>query len=90
MFCARHNLIIINTFFKHHPRRKYTWKVPGDIKRAEMNYILVRKRYRNQVKDKIIYPGVYVNSNHNLFIMYCELKFKRLNIRKGHIGKLGS
>lgn len=30
-FCAAHKLIITNTCFQHHPRRIYTWKMPGDI-----------------------------------------------------------
>ena len=33
-FCARNKLVITNTLFQHHAKRRYTWKAPGDIRRA--------------------------------------------------------
>jgi len=32
-FCTKHNLIITNTFFDNHRRRRYTGEMPGDINR---------------------------------------------------------
>ncbi|GFN78105.1 craniofacial development protein 2-like protein [Plakobranchus ocellatus] len=29
-FCKGHNLIVMNTWFRNHPRRCWTWKSPGD------------------------------------------------------------
>lgn len=46
----KHNLVIANTLFNHHKRR-YTWKMPGDIGRYELDYILVKQKFRNQVKE---------------------------------------
>jgi len=82
-FCIRNNLIITNTHFQHHKRRRYTWQSPGDIRRAQIDYILVRGRYKNQVKDSKSCPGADINSDHNLVLMHCELKFKRLQKKKG-------
>ncbi|KAL4125923.1 hypothetical protein QTP88_010160 [Uroleucon formosanum] len=56
-FCAKHDLIITNTCFDHHPRRRYTWKMPGDVGRYQIDFIMVKNRFKNQVKDSRSYPG---------------------------------
>jgi len=68
-FCSKHELLITNTYFKHHPRRRHTWKMPGDINIYQINYIMVKKRFRNQVKDCRSYPGADIDSDHNLLMM---------------------
>lgn len=45
-FCYRHRLIIINLYFQHCLRR-YTWKAPGYRRREQIEYILVKKIFRN-------------------------------------------
>jgi hypothetical protein len=90
-FCSKHELLITNTYFKHHQRR-YTWKMPGDINRYQIDYIMVKKRFRNQVKDCRSYPGSDIDSDHNLLMMKSNLKFKKIVSRKNnnrwHINKL--
>jgi len=81
-FCSKHELLIMNTYFKHHPRRRYTWKMPGDIGRYQIDYIMVKKRFRNQVKDCRSYPGADIDSDHNLLMMKSNLKFKKIVSRK--------
>uniref|UniRef100_A0A8D8XEA4 Craniofacial development protein 2 n=1 Tax=Cacopsylla melanoneura TaxID=428564 RepID=A0A8D8XEA4_9HEMI len=81
-FCARNKLVISNTHFKHHKRRRYTWKAPGDVRRAQIDYIMVRERFKNQVKNSRSYPSADIESDHNLVIMHCELKYKKLTKRK--------
>jgi len=49
-FCVKYNLIITNTCFNHHRRRIYTWKMPGDINRYQIDYIKVKNRFKNQIK----------------------------------------
>ena len=34
-FCTR-NLCIMNTWFEHHLRKRYTWKAPGDIRKQQI------------------------------------------------------
>jgi hypothetical protein len=50
-FYSKHKLLITNTYYNHRPRRRYTWKMPRDIGRYQIDYIIVKKRFRNQVKD---------------------------------------
>ena len=77
-FCRRNGLVVTNSVFQHHKRRRYTWKMPGDGKvRYQLDYILVKSRYRNSVKDSRAYPGADVKSDHNLVMMKCRLRFKK-------------
>uniref|UniRef100_A0A8D9DT62 Craniofacial development protein 2 n=1 Tax=Cacopsylla melanoneura TaxID=428564 RepID=A0A8D9DT62_9HEMI len=76
-FCEQMDMIITNTFFETPKRRRYTWKAPGDINRFQIDFILVKKRYRNQIKSSHSYPGFDIDSDHNLVLAKCNIKFKR-------------
>ena len=54
-FCEINGLIVTNTWFKKPKRRLYTWKAPGDWSRRHLDYILVKHRFRNSVKDVQIF-----------------------------------
>ena len=56
-FCERNGLIFTNTWFKKPKRRLYTWKAPGDRSRHQLDYIFVKHRFRNSVKDVQTLPG---------------------------------
>src|SRR6476619_2787525 len=81
-FCNSQNLVITNTWFEQEKRRRYTWKSPGDLRRYQIDYILVRQRYRNSVKSSWSYPGAYVDSDHNLVAMWLKLKLKKIPRRR--------
>ncbi|VVC27559.1 Endonuclease/exonuclease/phosphatase [Cinara cedri] len=77
-FCRQHELVIFNTLFNNHKRRRYTWKMPGDLGRYQIDFILVRNRFKNQVKSCKTYPGADINSDHNLVMMkYNEGRSKK-------------
>ena len=80
-FCQENNMWIGNTFFQKENRRLYTWKSPGDIKRNQIDFIMVNKRYKNGVKDVQTYPGADIMSDHNLLI--AKMKFKLKKVKKG-------
>jgi exonuclease III len=82
LFCAKYKLIVTNTYFNHHERRIYAWKMPRDINRYQIDYIMVKNRFKKQVKESRSYPGEDINSDHNLVIMKCNLKFKRIKCKK--------
>jgi hypothetical protein len=56
--------------------------MPGDRGRRQVDYVLVKQRFRNQVKNCKTYPGADIDSDHNMVLMKCNLKFKRLVKRK--------
>lgn len=86
-------MIITNTFFETPKRRRYTLKAPGDINRFQIDFILVKIRYRNQIKSSHSYPGFDIDSDHNLVLAKCNIKFKRrINVheKKWAVDKLKS
>ena len=54
---------------------------PGDRQRFQIDYILVKQRYRNSVKSSWSYPGADVNSDHNLVAMKVNVKLKKIERR---------
>ena len=84
-FAKRNKFVITNTLFNHHKRRRYTWKMPGDIGRYQIDYVLVKERYKNGVKNCRAYPGMDVYSDHNALVMSMNVKFKK--IKKARITK---
>ena len=83
-FCKRLKLLVTNTWYRHEKRRRYTWKKPGDTGRYQLDYILIKHRYRNSVKDSRAYPGADVDSDHNLVMAKIDLKLKKIlkSVRK--------
>ena len=86
-FCQENQLIVTNTTFKQPPRRLYTWKSPGDVARNQIDYILIRNRFRNAVKDTRTYPGADVHSDHVPVVCRIKIKLKILKKPKQNTAK---
>ena len=63
-FCKEHDLVITNTFYQEHKRRIYTWKSLGDVDRNQINYILIKNRFKNFIKQVKTCPGADIDSEH--------------------------
>ncbi|XP_026467813.1 uncharacterized protein LOC113371400 [Ctenocephalides felis] len=72
--------MITNTWFKKRKTKLYTWKSPGDSKRYQIDYIIVKNRFRISVKDVKTFARADVDSDHKLLTADIETKLK--NIRK--------
>ena len=77
-FCQQRKMVIANTCFDHDKRCRYTWKRPGDIGRFQLDFFLVRQRYRNSVKNACSYPGANTDTDHNLIVMSQVVTLKKL------------
>jgi exonuclease III len=77
-FCNEKNVVIANTLFEQQGQRWYTWKMSGDIARYQIDYMLVKGRYKNQVKQGKSYPGRDINNDHDLVIMESQLGYKKI------------
>ena len=75
-------MMVANTWFNQHKRRRYTWKMPGDRKRYQLDYILLGQRYRNGVKNCRARPGADCNSDHNLVRLDMRIRLKRIRYPK--------
>src|SRR5688572_11423182 len=65
-FCTTNKLVITNAWFQQEMRRRYTCKNFDDTARYQLDYILVRQRYRNGVKCPKSYRGAEVFSDHSM------------------------
>ena len=77
-FCKQHNLVVINTWFKKRTTKLYTWKSPGDRKRYQINYILVKQHFRSSTLDVKTLPGAYIDSDHNLLVSEVQTRLKAI------------
>ena len=84
-FCIENNLVVTNTTFKHPKRLLYTWKSPGDVTRNQIDYLLIRKRHRNSIKQCKTYPGADIGSDHNPLIARMSVKLKRAAPRSAKV-----
>ncbi|XP_050343811.1 craniofacial development protein 2-like [Nymphalis io] len=73
-FAADNNLTIINTVFQQHHRRLYTWTTPDGKHRNQIDYILIRSRWRSSIMNAHTLPGADCQSDHQLLV--CNLKLK--------------
>ena len=48
-FCQENALVIANTLFQQHKRRRYTWTSPDDHYQNQIDYILCSQRWRSSV-----------------------------------------
>ena len=70
---AKLNYFIVgNTWFKVYKCRRWTWKSPDDNIRNQINYILMKERFRNSLKCCNAYPGADCESDHNPSLEKCS------------------
>ena len=77
-FCEINGLIVTNTWIRKPKRRLYIWKAPGDRSRHQLDYILVKHRFRNSVKDVQTLHRVDIASDHNLLVAKICTRLKKL------------
>jgi len=77
-FCERNGLTVTNTQFRKLKRRLYTCKAPGDWSRHQFDYILVKHRFRNSVKDVKTLPGADIDSDCNLLVAKICTRLKKM------------
>ena len=81
-FCSRNDLQIMNTFFKLHARRLYTWRSPDQNTRNQIDYIVCKTRWRSSVRRVTTLPGDDCGTDHNLLIADVNIKLKRIKRAK--------
>ena len=77
-WCKENRQMITNTWFRHHPRRLWTWKSPGNLYRNQIDFITVNTRFRNTVTQVKTYPGADCNSDHVPVVMKIRIKLKKV------------
>ena len=75
-WCVENKQVVLNTWFRHHPRKLWTWMSPGDRYRNQIDFITINKRFQNSVKNIRTYPGADCNSDHVPVVLDLNLKLK--------------
>ena len=75
-FYSRNDLRIMNTFYKLHPRKLYTWRSPDKITRNQIDYMLCKTRLKISIKRVTTLPGDDYGTDHNLLIADIKIKLK--------------
>lgn len=75
-FCIGNNMVITNTIFPQHPRRRYTWTSPGGLYRNQIDYILVHSRWKSSIQNVKTLPGAECGSDHKLLLARVKIHIK--------------
>lgn len=65
------NLVIENIWFKRYENRMNTWKKPEDTGQYQLDFIMVRHRFRYQVLKAVKCCRGRCGSDHNLVLIQC-------------------
>nr|CAH7713655.1 unnamed protein product [Callosobruchus chinensis] len=79
-FCIENQYIITNTFFKHKDIHKYTREVKSRGEKSIIDYVLVPKQNRSEVKDVRVKRGSELFSDH--YLLVARIK-SGVNIERG-------
>ena len=73
--------VLTNTFGHHKASSRWTWHSPNRQHYSQIDYILVRKRFRSEVNIARTwsFSGADIWSDHDLLIMTCHLRLKRIS-----------
>ena len=81
MITTFNDLVLANTFGHHKASRRWTWHSPDGQHHNQIDYILVRKRFRSGVNIARTrsFPGADIGSDHDLLMMIFSLRLKKKN-----------
>ena len=77
-FCKENSLCIMNTQFKQHKRRLYTWTSPNGQHRNQIDYILCQRRWKSSVQSARTLPGADCGTDHELLVAGIRVKLKKI------------
>ncbi|GFS06245.1 endonuclease-reverse transcriptase [Elysia marginata] len=84
-WAQRNEVIIGNTWFEQSPRRKWTWKSPGDGSRNQIDFILISKRFRNAPLISKTLSSADCYSDHVLLMGKIRVKLRKRKKTKPNI-----
>ena len=80
-FAIFNNLVLANTYGRDKASRRWTWQGPNGQHHNQIDYILVRKRFRSGVNSARTrsFPGADIGSDHDLLMMTIHIRLKRFS-----------
>ena len=79
MITTFNDLVLANTFGQHKASRRWTWHSPNGQHHNQIDYILVRKRFRSglNIARTRRFPGADIGSDLDLLAVTFRLRLKR-------------
>ena len=65
-FAVENSLVIANTLFQEPKGRVYTWTSPDGNTRNQIDFILIKGKWRTSVLNVKTFPGAYCDTDHEL------------------------
>ena len=77
-FATYNNLVLANTLGNLKPSKRWTWHSPDGTHHNQIEYILVKKRFRSGIKTARTrtFPGADVGSDHDMVMMIFQTRLK--------------
>ena len=79
-FSEANDMMILNTWFECHQRRKYTWVATNGETKNQIDYILVNKKWFSSFSSCITKPGADCDTDH--ILLRAKMKLKGFKKRK--------
>ena len=81
-FATYNNLVLAHTLGNHKTSRRWTWHGPDGTHHNQIDYILMKKRFRSGIKTARIrtFPGADVGSDYDMVMMIFQTRL--MNSRK--------
>lgn len=73
-FCNNHRLLVLNSFFRKSPQRKWTWRGPNGVTKNEIDYI-ISNDMRN-ISDVSVLNNFNTGSDHRLVRTTVNVKLR--------------
>ena len=78
-FATFNNLVLTNTLGLHKPSRRWTWHSPDGKHHNQIDYILVKKRFRSGVNihGTRSFPAADIGGDHDLVMVTFRVRLKK-------------
>lgn len=86
--CCRQNLCITNTMFPGKPHRKQTWCHPRSKSWHQLDFVLVKQRYKQEVRNTRTYHSADCDTDHSLVCSTMSLQPKPFHRQKKQSAKI--
>lgn len=85
-FCIENTFAITNSMYEHHKRRLYTWRSPDGRTKNQIDFILIKQRWKSSIKTSKTLPSADCGSDHQLLM--CDFIGKLKICRRRQIKRL--
>ena len=77
-FVIENDLAVTNTLFQQPKRRFYTWTTPNGEHRNQIDFILMKQKWRTSVKKAEMLPGANCGTDHEMLSIMLKLKMVKM------------